>query len=62
MEKKLYIKPMTEQISLIMDKLMIPASPGVVGPAPSKPSVDWDFPEEEEEEAEENFSSFKPWT
>ena len=47
MKKNVYVKPKAVKVTLDVDELMIPASPGV---GPAKPSGDPDFLDEEWEE------------
>ncbi len=51
MKKNVYVKPKAVRVTLDVDELMIPASPGV---GPAKPSGDPDFLDEEWEEDTDN--------
>ena len=50
-KKNVYVKPKADRVTLDVDELMIPASPGV---GPAKPSGDPDFLDEEWEEDTDN--------
>ncbi len=51
MKKNVYVKSKAVRVTLDVDELMIPASPGV---GPAKPSGDPDFLDEEWEEDTDN--------